>query len=80
MCSRYCFSNDTNPISVPREDSNNTEPGRITNVQVYENEGFDAPEYEELKADDSATLYVTQPIHLQYDNLPLQQHVYESVG
>ena len=75
----YHFSNEIYPTNDPQEDNNGTEPRIRTNTHVYENEKFNALQHEISGASDRAT-YVTHPSHLQYDNLPPQQHVYECVN
>ena len=75
---RYHFSNAVNSTSVSQYDNNGTEPEILANTHVYENEGFDASQHDVTATGDHST-YVTHPSHLQYDNLPPQQHVYEHV-
>ena len=75
----YNCSNCINPTNAHQDNNNCANSGRTTNTHVHDNEGFDASQPEVIGTGDSAT-YVTHPAHLQYNNLPPQQHVYENVS
>ena len=51
----------------------------LTNTHVFESERTNTSQHDVTRIDDSAS-YVTHPSHIQYDNLPPQQHVYERVN